>query len=625
VQAALGAAESQPDLSRLARDALVRIGAVRIDPGALLIDYDDWKRRTKERPARRLNDVAGRVMKSLAEKRARRGSPDPAETRDRRSPPPFETFGRAGGSVRRPATTGGRPATARVAGRVIEPSPVLKIGSQKQLFLDNFVVAGTDRVQRVAHPFVKHADNPVFYAQAPWEENWVDNFMCSVLYDETTRAFKMWYRCGANHTLGGYAVSADGITWHRPNLGQVQYDGSRDNNLLGWRTELYRDAHQPGHNVVLQPTAEPSQRYLSFFDYSGDKRGFYVSYSADGVGWSPPEHAQMVYGDVATLIPDPVRGGFLLFAKQARWVDGYRRSFGFSHLKDIKAYAPKIYPFTARTDKQDALVGPEAARSFGVLAAGTLDLSDGAYYTSWHTQIYSVTPLIYEGLVLGFYDLWYLTGKKEGPLELHLKASRDLEPIRKPRDGQDAHPTAKFPDGLSSSWFDVGYPQPMLPRGRMGQWDAGMVYGGSNILVVDDEIRLYYAGFNLGHYTGIPWGSRPDQVFGVGLATLRLDGFASMSCQGRGAVTTKPLVFQGKELRINARAPDGSVRVEIQDESSDPLPGFAIADCDPFTGDALRQPVTWRGQHDVSALAGRTIRLRFELQNADLFAFRFVD
>lgn len=544
-QAALKAAELQPDLSRLARDALVKIGAVRVGPSELLIDHDEWKRQTKDRPERQQNDVAGGT---------------------------------------------------------IEPGPVLKIGSHKQLFVDDFIVDDVEKVQRIAHPFVKHADNPVFYAEAPWEENWVDNFMCSVLYDETTRAFKMWYRCGARHTLGAYAVSEDGITWHRPNLGRVEYDGSRDNNLLGWQTELYRDAHQPGHNVILQPDAEPSHRYLSFFDYSGEKRGFYVSYSPDGVSWSSPEHAQMVYGDVATLIPHPARGGFLLFAKQARWVDGYRRSFGFSHLKDVKGYAPKIYPFTARTSKEDALVGAEAAKSFGVLAAGTLDPSDGSYYSNWHTQIYSVTPLAYEGLVLGFYDLWYLTGKKEGPLELHFKASRDFE-----------------------NWFDVGYPQRMLPRGQMGQWDAGMVYGGSNILVIDDEIRLYYAGFNLGHYTGIPWGSRPDQVFGVGLATLRLDGFVSMSCEERGSVTTKPLAFKGTELRINARSPDGSVHVEIQDAGGDPLPGYTIADCDPFSGDALRQPVTWRGKSDVSAFAGRTVRLRFELHNADLFAFQFAE
>ena len=50
----------------------------------------------------------------------RRGSPDPAETADRRSPAGRETSGQAGGSVRRPATTNGsggtvgRPATTNV-------------------------------------------------------------------------------------------------------------------------------------------------------------------------------------------------------------------------------------------------------------------------------------------------------------------------------------------------------------------------------------------------------------------------------------------------------------------------------------------------------------------------------
>ncbi|MBL7039556.1 MAG: hypothetical protein ISR77_13055 [Pirellulaceae bacterium] len=41
----------------------------------------------------------------------RRGSPDPAETPDRRSPARSETSGRASGSVGRPATTSGEPAT----------------------------------------------------------------------------------------------------------------------------------------------------------------------------------------------------------------------------------------------------------------------------------------------------------------------------------------------------------------------------------------------------------------------------------------------------------------------------------------------------------------------------------
>ena len=61
-RAALSAAESRPDLSRLARDALVRIGAGRVDSHEMLIDYKDWIHRANERPERRQDDVAGAVV-----------------------------------------------------------------------------------------------------------------------------------------------------------------------------------------------------------------------------------------------------------------------------------------------------------------------------------------------------------------------------------------------------------------------------------------------------------------------------------------------------------------------------------------------------------------------------------
>ena len=541
--------QGNPVVSRFAREAIAKItGQTKFDgaSGAGLIDHEEWIGEANLRAPRKLN---------------------------------------------------------RVAGKQIRSGDVLEVGNQKQLFIDDFVIDSRHGVERRVHAFEKHPSNPVFHAEAPWEENWVDNFMCSVHYDEAERHFKMWYRCGANHTLGAYAVSEDGISWMRPNLRRVDYRGSTNNNLLGWKRELYRDAHQPGHNISVLPGNSPDRRFLSFFDYSGEKRGFYVSYSPDGLTWSKPEHAQMVYGDVATLIPDPETGGFLFFPKQARWVDGYRRSFGFARLKDEKSYAPKSYPFTALTKKHDALVGREAARSFGILARGTLNPSDGAYYSNWHTQIYSVTPMIYEGLVLGFYDLWYLTGKKEGPLEMLLMATRDRK-----------------------EWFDVGYPKARLPRGRAGEWDAGMVYGGSNILVIDDEIRFYYSGFNLGHYTGVPWGSQPHQIMGVGLATLRLDGFVSMrSEKGKtGSIVTKPLKYGGGQLELNADAEGGSIRVEVWSEAGEPLAGFSESHCQPVRSDEIRAAVSWENG-DLADLVGKTIKLRFVLEGADLYAFQFRD
>jgi hypothetical protein len=86
-----------------------------------------------------------------------------------------------------------------------------------------------------------------------------------------------------------------------------------------------------------------------------------------------------------------------------------------------------------------------------------------------------------------------------------------------------------------------------------------------------------------------------------------------------GELITKPLTFTGKSLALNfATSAAGDIRVEIQDTHGKPLPGFALDDCKPIFGDSVERVVA-----DVSSLVGKTVRLRFVLKDADVFAFRF--
>jgi hypothetical protein len=107
--------------------------------------------------------------------------------------------------------------------------------------------------------------------------------------------------------------------------------------------------------------------------------------------------------------------------------------------------------------------------------------------------------------------------------------------------------------------------------------------------------------------------------------TLRIDGFASLHAKRRpGELLTRPLVFKGKELTLNlSTSAGGSAYVELQDRAGKPLPGHALADCDELFGDSLERVVTWKGQSDVGALAGKPIRIRMTLSDADLFSLRF--
>jgi len=54
-----------------------------------------------------------------------------------------------------------------------------------------------------------------------------------------------------------------------------------------------------------------------------------------------------------------------------------------------------------------------------------------------------------------------------------------------------------------------------------------------------------------------------------------------------------------------------------------PVPGYSLADCDEIFADSIELPVTWKGKSDVSRLAGKPLRVRFQLKDADVFAMRF--
>jgi hypothetical protein len=107
----------------------------------------------------------------------------------------------------------------------------------------------------------------------------------------------------------------------------------------------------------------------------------------------------------------------------------------------------------------------------------------------------------------------------------------------------------------------------------------------------------------------------------------RLDGLASLHAgYSPGELVTKPVVFQGRRLSLNlATSAAGGVAVEIQDLEGRPLPGFALAECREMNTDDLARVVAWKGGEDLGMLAGKPVKLRFRLKDADLFSFQFID
>jgi hypothetical protein len=104
----------------------------------------------------------------------------------------------------------------------------------------------------------------------------------------------------------------------------------------------------------------------------------------------------------------------------------------------------------------------------------------------------------------------------------------------------------------------------------------------------------------------------------------RLDGFVSLDAGGTtGTATTLPMIFEGRELALNVAAVGGWVKVGLLDEYGTALPGFDVNDCDTIGADSLEHIVSWNGDSYIGMYSGQVVRVRFEMQNAKLYAFEF--
>lgn len=167
-------------------------------------------------------------------------------------------------------------------------------------------------------------------------------------------------------------------------------------------------------------------------------------------------------------------------------------------------------------------------------------------------------------------------------------------------------------DGLTfHRWAEPVIPE-TAPKDRSGNRSNYMAWG---LLDLPDRPNEYSVYGTEAYYEG------PDSR--LRRFTYRVDGFVSLRATDAGGMVTKPLLFTGSALTLNAvTKAGGAVRVEIQDANGDPIPGYRLDECDMIQGDVLDQNVTWKGKDDVKALAGRAVRLRFELTDADLYAFQ---
>jgi hypothetical protein len=157
-----------------------------------------------------------------------------------------------------------------------------------------------------------------------------------------------------------------------------------------------------------------------------------------------------------------------------------------------------------------------------------------------------------------------------------------------------------------------------------GAWDEGRVCPSTTMVVVGDEIRIYYTGTTTRHGYGY------ISPISIGLATLPKDRFVAFipSVSGQsGILETVPLEFNGTRLIVNAEIGPGDLEAELLDHTGSPISGFSASNSTLTAEDALRYEVAWLDNGVPVQLSDvqQPVIIRFTLHDGELFAFEFTD
>lgn len=473
----------------------------------------------------------------------------------------------------------------------------VSIGPESQLFVDDYLIHSRQGIIRIPHQPAKYPGNPILVADKPWEAaNALSGGLYAngtIVFDPEARQYRMYYNSA--HLV---AFSKDGLDWTKPNLGIVSFEGSRENNIV-------MGFSQPTDmgSVIYDPRdPDPNRRWkAALYHYDrgenprwsrakgvyGDHSGLYGFFSPDGLRWS---------SDAVMLIPG--RRGPLVGATWpltgtddvsiVTW-DGRLKKF-VAWLKIWDLAGGRYYRARAMAFSDDF---EHWSTPWAVLLPDKLDPPDA--------QFYAMDGWPYESMWVGMLKVLHsATGTK--PADFQLITSHD-----------------------GVHWERAGNRAAFIPNGPDGSYDHGYHTNFSNPPIrFGDKLHFYYASTAMGK----------DRVAsrirtGICLATLRVDGFASLHRAldaEVGEVITRPLDFSGRTLTVNALASDGPIRVEVlgagPDDDLKPIPGYTARECAPVDGDGIAQSVSWRSNADLSGLAGRRIRLRFILSpTSALYSF----
>jgi hypothetical protein len=480
----------------------------------------------------------------------------------------------------RPTSADGPPLLF-AAGKI---ASVVHLGSRKHLFIDDALLESMVNVELRVSPPEKRVVTE-FRCTEPWEATprlgpaipdicsvWDDGARLRMIYTNNG----MW---GGKPNAVCLAETGDGLHWEKPVLGLQGWEGSTDNNIVltnSLQGTVIRDPN---------PAAPAPQRYklAAWCMY----RGLYLFFSPDAIHWTRNETIGLPFDpDGSTsFFWDDQAGLYRVYSRAT--IPGRGRQYVQAAVRQL--FRPWPFKPSPRPFVGDMWLPAPVSGELPSLDTGGEVYRLQAVKYAWAPDTYLAFP-------------WrYVKGKNIRPGSF-LMVSRDGENWKRYEDPY------YFPSGWKLDGRSVY--EALIEQGLVRRGDEIWQFG---------TVRFTEHGGVL--YGGVEHeGGYFDRLLRL---SQRLDGFVALaSGAGKGTAVTRPLIFAGNGLRLNAIS-KGSIRVGVLDQAGKSVEGFALEDCEPIKGDKLEHEVRWKAGPALGTLEGKVVRLQFELVDARLYAFRF--
>jgi len=428
-------------------------------------------------------------------------------------------------------------------------------------------------------------------------------------------AYRLWYqirgvrrdRTHIKDSFCGYAESRDGIHFKPVRLRQVEFDGSKNNNLVALgapgrpavrRCGFLRDPldkefpykcvyQRPAKGRDLEPGIRARWPALA-------ERDWYfvwgIARSKDGLVWEPPSNER----DLIQTNPEhshlhrAMDGGFVLSDQMMCPA----AEIGGRNVKGWLTYDGK----TAHRIPDFLFSLPE-------------------HMSRVHATDYGPTP--WDGTKWAQPHVGLVCARK-GPTMIGLHGYL--------YGCMGAETFAQVADvGLAVSATGIGFREvwpfrPFIPRGPRGTWDFGMTAHCPDIVDDGDRTRFYYGGGDVGNFAS---------TYLPGMAFIPRDRYGYRMIRGyrnvekrpaRATFSLKPCALPAKpriSVNVSHVTRRNTVRLELADEKGKALRGYSFKSCLPIARDGLKRRVRWKNNRAAAELGGRTVTVRVELASPE--------